>query len=84
MREGTEVITMTDKDKRDRLFEDLRQNGNAEERQVVKFSGVEPVLGTDGKQLHTEKQYWIPGAKHPKVQFRPVFQSNWSVAYPKS
>lgn len=79
-----EVITTIDKDQRDRLFEDLRKNGNELERQVVKFSGVEPVLGLDGKQLHTEKQYWVSGAKKPAFQFRPTFRSNWSVAYPNS
>lgn len=46
-----EVITTTDKAKRDEMFQDLKRNGNHMERQVVKFSGSEPVLdpGT-GKQ----------------------------------
>jgi len=37
-----EVITTTDKARRDCMFQDLRQNGNELERQVVKFSGNEP------------------------------------------
>jgi hypothetical protein len=36
-----EVITTTDKDARDRMFDDLRKNGNKLEKQVVKFSGNE-------------------------------------------
>ena len=37
-----EVITTTDKERRDRMYKDLRQNGDELERQVVKFSSVEP------------------------------------------
>ena len=37
-----EIVTTIDKDQRDRLFADLRKNGNELERQVVKFSGNEP------------------------------------------
>ena len=37
-----EVFTTTDKDRRDQMFEDLRKNGDALERQVVKFSSNEP------------------------------------------
>ena len=36
-----EVITMYDKDKRDAMYEDLRKNGDKQERQVVRFSGYE-------------------------------------------
>lgn len=36
-----EIVTTTDKDQRDRLFQDLRRNGNSLEKQVVKFSGWE-------------------------------------------
>jgi hypothetical protein len=45
-----EVITTTDKDARDRMFDDLRKNGNKLEKQVMKFSGVEPVLDECGIQ----------------------------------
>ena len=77
---NTEIITTTDKAQRDRLFEDLRKNGNELERQVVKFSGNQPVLGPDGKQ----DGYWKLYEGVGKPQFRPMFQSTWSVAYPRS
>jgi hypothetical protein len=41
MRNNTEVITMKDKDQRDRLFRDLRRHGNEQEQKVCKFSDVE-------------------------------------------
>lgn len=85
MREGTEVFTTTDKDRRDRMFEDLRKNGDALEKQVVKFSGVEPVLGSDGQQERTISGVSFPSiftAINPKL-IRLVFRSTWSVAYPK-
>jgi hypothetical protein len=37
-----EVITTTDKARRDRMYKDLRENGDELERKVVKFSSVEP------------------------------------------
>jgi hypothetical protein len=40
---ATEVITTTDKSKRDQMFQDLRKSDNSLERQVTKFSGVELV-----------------------------------------
>jgi hypothetical protein len=80
MTHNTEVITTTDKAQRDRMFEDLRRNGNELERQVVKFSGNQPVLGPDGKQ----DGYWKLYEGVGKPQFRPAFQSTWSVAYPRS
>lgn len=42
---ASEVITTTDKAKRDALFDDLRKNGNRQERQVVKFSSNEVHAG---------------------------------------
>lgn len=63
---GMEVITTTDKDQRDRMFDDLRKNGNRLERQVVKFSSVETVMVEDsvsGKAV-------------------PTYRSTYSVAYP--
>jgi hypothetical protein len=65
-----EVYTSIDKAKRDELFQALRTKGIGAERQVVKFSGCEPVLGEDGKQLRDKKG-------------RLVWQSNWSVAHPR-
>ena len=39
MRDNFEVITTDNKTQRDEMFQDLKRNGNALERQVVKFSG---------------------------------------------
>ena len=75
-----DVITTTDKDARDRMFEDLRLNGNAAERQAVKFSDCEPVLDEYGLQEYT--YVWYQGAKPDAMQPRPTFQSTFSVAYP--
>lgn len=61
-----EEFTMTDKAQRDRLFNQLRNSTEANERQAVKFSSVEPVLGEDGKQL--------PGPAG--------WRTTWSVAHP--
>lgn len=74
-----EVITTTDKAQRDRMFADLRQNGNELERQVVKFSSNEPVLGPDGEP----DGYWKVYEKTGFPQWRPAFVSTWSVAYPR-
>lgn len=83
---ATEVITTTDKEARDRMFEDLRRNGNELERQVVKFSSNEPILGEDGKQLIEVVCYssLVKGGhlRFGKDQYRPQYRSNWSVAYP--
>ena len=74
-----EVITTTDKNKRDRMFQDLRQNGDELERQVVKFSSNEPILGEldthDGRFV-----FYDIKKRHP--QWRPAYRSTWSVAYP--
>jgi hypothetical protein len=40
-----EIITTTDKAKRDQMFEDLRKNGDNLEKQVVKFSSNEMHVG---------------------------------------
>lgn len=63
------VYTTTDKAKRDELFRELCTRGRGVERQAVRFSGVQPVVGEDGQQKIDEKG-------------RPVWQSNWSVAHP--
>ena len=66
---GTEVITTTDKVKRDQMFEDLRRNSDECERQVVKFSGSEPydVVETNVNGTGVVQRY----------------RSTWSIAYPK-
>lgn len=51
MQDNFDVITTTDKDKRDEMFEDLKRNGNALERQVVKFSGVRPLVKFSGSMV---------------------------------
>jgi len=74
MRNNWEVITTSDKAKRDEMYHDLRENGNSLERQVVKFSDCEL---TDEVELvfyeHGDDAY-------P----RPVYRSTWSIAYPRS
>lgn len=83
-----EVITTTDKDVRNRLFEDLRMNGSELEKQVVKFSGVEPQFCSKGEPLNRVVQYSALGkggiTRYGNAQFRQVYRSTWSVAYPKS
>jgi hypothetical protein len=74
-----DVFTTVDKAKRDELYDELRQRGLPNERQAVKFSGCQPVLGPDGKQDGYWKMYNGVG----KPQWRPLWQSNWSVAYPR-
>ena len=76
-----EIITSTDKAARNRLFDDLRYNGNELEKQVVKFSSNEPVLGEAGTQ---EGHFVFYDKKQKKPQWRPLFRSTWSVAYPRS
>ncbi len=78
-----EVITTTDKDQRDRLFEDLRKNGNELEKQVVKFSSNEPVFTSDGKPTYDGALRADGTIKaHSRGRSRQVFRSTWSVAYP--
>lgn len=75
-----EIITSTDKSVRDRLFEDLQKNGNELERQCVRFSGNEPVLTDAGEPRGHFVSYGVTG----KNQWRPLYRSTWSVAYPSS
>ena len=83
-----EVIATADKAQRDKLFEDLRRNGNELERQVVKFSSNQPVLDKDGEPMSTFIQYEMKGkggkTNYGKIQRRWSFVSTWSVAYPNS
>lgn len=75
-----EVITTHDKDVRDRLFQDLRKNGNELEKQVVKFSGNEPVIGETGFPLAKIVGFRRGDTKRPI--WRNIYRSTWSVAYP--
>jgi hypothetical protein len=72
---STNVITTTDKDQRDRIYEDLRANGDEGEKKAVRFSSVE---------LVTPAQYGEPkpGHKRPTLIAKPVYRSTWSVAHP--
>jgi hypothetical protein len=82
-----EVYTMTDKQKRDEMFEDFRKDGSPQERKAVKFSSNEPVLGADGEPLVLGRSYTATGKggiiNFGKTQLRPVYRSTWSVAYPR-
>ena len=69
-----EVMTFPDKDARNRVYEDLRKNGDDLERQVVRFSDSEPT---------GEKRVILQGRGN-RVGFRPVYRSTYSVAYPRS
>ena len=51
--DGMEIFTTTDKDRRDQIFENLRLNGDALEKQVVKFSGNEPHPLKSGQFIST-------------------------------
>jgi hypothetical protein len=55
---NTEVVTTTDKDARDRMYQDLRQNGNELERQVIKFSSCEEYFLDDGNLKIKWRQTW--------------------------
>jgi len=68
------IITTTDKDQRDRIFEDLRANGDAGEKQAVKFSDVELIRPA----LYEVK----PGHKRPSLIAKAVYQTVWGVAHP--
>lgn len=51
---NTEVITLTDKDKRDEIYDEFRRTGNRFEKQVVKFSSYESIRSPfdDGKTYY--------------------------------
>lgn len=70
-----EVFTTTDKARRDQMFEDLRKSDDPLERQVVKFSSVEPSANDSVMQFND----------HGKLTYHgPKWVSNWSVAYPRT
>lgn len=82
-----DVITTTNKAKRDDIFRQMRESTDPLERASVKFSGNEPVLDADGKQVVHQTAYLLKGkGGHINVdstQYRPQFVSNWSVATPR-
>lgn len=53
-----EVISFTDRDKRDEVFDTLRKHGNAQERQVVRFSDVELTGQIDAQERLTYRDVW--------------------------
>lgn len=55
---ATEELTMTDKAQRDRLYNQLRASKDPLERQVVKSSSSEPILGEDGKPTGKHRSTW--------------------------
>lgn len=77
-----EVVTTHDKAKRDQMFQELRNSDQANERQVVKFSGNEPVL-RDGKPTYDGALRQDGTIKeHSRGRSRQLFRSTCSVAYP--
>ena len=68
-----EVITTPDKAKRDQMFNELRNSDDANERQVVKFSGVEMVAPPA-----------VDNTTDPPTERKAQYRSTWSVAYPTS
>jgi hypothetical protein len=71
-----ETITTADKDQRDRMYADLRQNGDEFERQVVKFS--------DCELIGEVKKYRRSGQLDGPYEIRSVYRSVWGLAYPRS
>lgn len=84
------VYTTFDKEKRNELWHELRTRGRGAERQVVRFSGVEPVLTALGQDIRMIVYDRATGHARPatdsdplrNVQFRPLWKSNWSVSHP--
>lgn len=95
MTNNFEVFTMTDKQKRDELFEDFRKDGSPQERQAIKFSSNEPVMVQDTSTGNVGQLIdlivYTQGPSRPAIgsdkeknkQRRPRFRSTWSVAYPR-
>lgn len=85
-----DVITTTDKAKRDDIFRQMRESTDPLERASVKFSGNEPVMNTlvdPPVQLYGETRYsaHVKGGelRFGKSQIRPIWVSTWSVATPR-
>lgn len=84
---ATTVITTTDKAKRDDMYRQFRESGDEYEKQAVKFSGSQPKLNEFGEPDGKYISYTATG-KGGKInvgrpQFRPAYESTWSVAYPE-
>jgi len=79
-----EVLTMVDKSKRDEIYRQLRESDDLLERQVVKFSGNQPMLDESGLPVVLVYSNSRSKAKAKRFQVRPQFISNWSVAYPRN
>lgn len=82
MMHNFETFITTDKAKRDQVFNDLRTDGNALEKQVVKFSGCRPILQDNGHPEFRIVTY--RNSAHAKRQVRFMFESTFSVAYPRT
>jgi hypothetical protein len=87
MKNNYDVITTTDKAKRDDIFRQMRESTDPLERASVKFSGNEPVLDEEGQQVVDETAYLLKGKggriNFGRVQYRPQFVSTYSVATPR-
>ena len=99
MASNYDVITTTDKTKRDDIFRKMRASTDPLERASVKFSSNEPVLDESGLPEIKIVQYRVSGSKHNRVvtfkngcttrlgpagQSRPVYRSTWSIATPRT
>jgi hypothetical protein len=87
MKNNYDVITTTDKAKRDDIFRQMRESTDPLERASVKFSGNQPILGEGGLPTSTIRQYTATG-KGGKInlgrpQYRGLFVSTYSVATPR-
>jgi hypothetical protein len=85
-----DVITTTDKAKRDDIFRQMRESTDPLERASVKFSGNEPVINDlvdPPVQLYAEVKYsaHVKGGnlQFGKSQQRPIWVSIYSVATPR-
>jgi hypothetical protein len=72
---NTEVITMQDKAARDKMYADLRANGDELERQVVRFSSYELYVPDDAA---------IGAGSINEVYANCRYRQTWSIAYPRS
>jgi hypothetical protein len=88
MSNNYDIITTTDKAKRDDIFRQMRESTDPLERASVKFSGNQPVLNEFGDPGGTSIQYQASGKggkiNYGRMQFRPYYESTWSVATPRT
>jgi hypothetical protein len=76
-----DVITTTDKAKRDEIFAQMRASDDPLERASVKFSGNEPT--GELREVRYTATRKGGGTNHGRIQIRPVYRSTWSVATPR-